>query len=98
MRRSNGITELAIPCDIREVDALPVLGTGKLDYVKMGDWQRHDARHLARWQVVKFGMYRWMPVQFRRIFRARSLAPQYRFPAILLERPACSSKRWSCWV
>jgi|TARA_B100001971_G_C17846351_1_gene361173 acyl-[acyl-carrier-protein]-phospholipid O-acyltransferase/long-chain-fatty-acid--[acyl-carrier-protein] ligase len=34
--RSNGITELAIPRDIREVDALPVLGTGKLDYVTMG--------------------------------------------------------------
>lgn len=29
-------TELAIPRDIREVDALPVLGTGKLDYVTMG--------------------------------------------------------------
>ena len=34
--RSNGITELAIPRDIREVDALPLLGTGKLDYVTMG--------------------------------------------------------------
>ena len=34
--RSNGITELAIPREIREVDALPVLGTGKLDYVTMG--------------------------------------------------------------
>lgn len=34
--RANGVTELAIPRDIREVDALPVLGTGKLDYVAMG--------------------------------------------------------------
>ncbi|QGP81273.1 acyl-[ACP]--phospholipid O-acyltransferase [Sphingobium sp. CAP-1] len=34
--RANGVTELAIPRDIREVDALPVLGTGKLDYVTMG--------------------------------------------------------------
>lgn len=34
--RANGIPELAIPRDIREVDALPVLGTGKLDYVTMG--------------------------------------------------------------
>lgn len=33
--RANGVPELAIPCDIREVDALPVLGTGKLDYVTM---------------------------------------------------------------
>jgi acyl-[acyl-carrier-protein]-phospholipid O-acyltransferase/long-chain-fatty-acid--[acyl-carrier-protein] ligase len=34
--RSNGISELAIPRDVRVVDALPVLGTGKLDYVTMG--------------------------------------------------------------
>ncbi|MEJ7933050.1 acyl-[ACP]--phospholipid O-acyltransferase [Sphingobium sp. AN558] len=34
--RANGVTELAIPRDIRPVDALPVLGTGKLDYVTMG--------------------------------------------------------------
>jgi acyl-[acyl-carrier-protein]-phospholipid O-acyltransferase/long-chain-fatty-acid--[acyl-carrier-protein] ligase len=33
--RANGIAELAIPRDIRIVDALPVLGTGKLDYVTM---------------------------------------------------------------
>jgi acyl-[acyl-carrier-protein]-phospholipid O-acyltransferase/long-chain-fatty-acid--[acyl-carrier-protein] ligase len=33
--RANGVTELAIPRDIRELDALPVLGTGKLDYVSM---------------------------------------------------------------
>jgi acyl-[acyl-carrier-protein]-phospholipid O-acyltransferase/long-chain-fatty-acid--[acyl-carrier-protein] ligase len=35
--RANGIAELAIPRDIRVVEALPVLGTGKLDYVTMGD-------------------------------------------------------------
>lgn len=34
--KTNGIAELAIPRDIRVVDALPVLGTGKLDYVTMG--------------------------------------------------------------
>jgi acyl-[acyl-carrier-protein]-phospholipid O-acyltransferase/long-chain-fatty-acid--[acyl-carrier-protein] ligase len=33
--RANGIAELAIPRDIRIVEALPVLGTGKLDYVEM---------------------------------------------------------------
>jgi acyl-[acyl-carrier-protein]-phospholipid O-acyltransferase/long-chain-fatty-acid--[acyl-carrier-protein] ligase len=34
--RANGVAELAIPRDIRVVEALPVLGTGKLDYVAMG--------------------------------------------------------------
>jgi acyl-[acyl-carrier-protein]-phospholipid O-acyltransferase/long-chain-fatty-acid--[acyl-carrier-protein] ligase len=33
--RANGIAELAIPRDIRVVEALPVLGTGKLDYVEL---------------------------------------------------------------
>lgn len=33
--RANGVAELAVPKDIRRVDALPVLGTGKLDYVTM---------------------------------------------------------------
>ncbi|WP_183111786.1 acyl-[ACP]--phospholipid O-acyltransferase [Sphingomonas sp. So64.6b] len=33
--RANGVTELAITRDIRIVAALPVLGTGKLDYVTM---------------------------------------------------------------
>jgi acyl-[acyl-carrier-protein]-phospholipid O-acyltransferase/long-chain-fatty-acid--[acyl-carrier-protein] ligase len=35
--RANGVTELMIPRDIRVLDALPVLGTGKLDYVAMGE-------------------------------------------------------------
>ncbi|MCK9541841.1 MAG: acyl-[ACP]--phospholipid O-acyltransferase [Novosphingobium sp.] len=36
--RANGVTELMIPRDIRVVDALPVLGTGKIDYVMLGQW------------------------------------------------------------
>ena len=31
--RANGVAELSVPKDIRIVDALPVLGTGKVDYV-----------------------------------------------------------------
>ena len=34
--RGNGVTELMLPRDLRIVSALPVLGTGKLDYVTMG--------------------------------------------------------------
>jgi len=33
--RENGQTELSVPKDIRVVDALPVLGTGKVDYVTL---------------------------------------------------------------
>ena len=33
--RANGVTELMVPRDIRVVSELPVLGTGKLDYVTM---------------------------------------------------------------
>ncbi|KQN37795.1 2-acyl-glycerophospho-ethanolamine acyltransferase [Sphingomonas sp. Leaf407] len=36
--RASGVAELAIPRDLRIVEALPVLGTGKLDYVTMGEW------------------------------------------------------------
>ncbi|HEX8400583.1 MAG TPA: acyl-[ACP]--phospholipid O-acyltransferase [Allosphingosinicella sp.] len=33
--KANGIAEIAVPRDIRAVETLPVLGTGKLDYVRM---------------------------------------------------------------
>jgi acyl-[acyl-carrier-protein]-phospholipid O-acyltransferase/long-chain-fatty-acid--[acyl-carrier-protein] ligase len=35
--KAHGVTELMIPRDIRVIDALPVLGTGKLDYVTLGE-------------------------------------------------------------
>jgi acyl-[acyl-carrier-protein]-phospholipid O-acyltransferase/long-chain-fatty-acid--[acyl-carrier-protein] ligase len=34
--RANGIAELVIPRDVRLLDRLPTLGSGKLDYVAMG--------------------------------------------------------------
>ena len=34
--KANGVAEIAVPRDIRLLPALPVLGTGKLDYVGMG--------------------------------------------------------------
>ncbi|BBE33018.1 acyl-[ACP]--phospholipid O-acyltransferase [Sphingosinicella microcystinivorans] len=33
--KANGVTELSIPRDIRVLETLPVLGTGKLDYVSL---------------------------------------------------------------
>ncbi|GGC12435.1 acyl-[ACP]--phospholipid O-acyltransferase [Novosphingobium endophyticum] len=33
--KANGVTELMLPREIRSVDALPVLGTGKVDYVTL---------------------------------------------------------------
>lgn len=38
--RENGVAELMIPREIRVVDALPVLGTGKIDYVTLGEMAR----------------------------------------------------------
>ncbi|MFC0684951.1 acyl-[ACP]--phospholipid O-acyltransferase [Novosphingobium clariflavum] len=35
--RANGVGELMIPREIRVLDALPVLGTGKLDYVTLNE-------------------------------------------------------------
>ncbi|WP_197277048.1 acyl-[ACP]--phospholipid O-acyltransferase [Sphingomonas profundi] len=36
--RANGVAELALPRDVRVVAAIPVLGTGKTDYVTLGEW------------------------------------------------------------
>lgn len=33
--RGNGVTELMIPREIRALEVLPVLGTGKVDYVML---------------------------------------------------------------
>jgi acyl-[acyl-carrier-protein]-phospholipid O-acyltransferase/long-chain-fatty-acid--[acyl-carrier-protein] ligase len=35
--RNNGVAELMVPRDIRGVESLPVLGTGKVDYVALGE-------------------------------------------------------------
>jgi acyl-[acyl-carrier-protein]-phospholipid O-acyltransferase / long-chain-fatty-acid--[acyl-carrier-protein] ligase len=35
--RANGIAELAVPKQIVALEALPVLGTGKIDYVTLGE-------------------------------------------------------------
>lgn len=34
--KANGVTELMVPREIRVIEALPVLGTGKIDYVALG--------------------------------------------------------------
>lgn len=46
--RDNGVTELMIPRDVRIVEALPVLGTGKIDYVTMGQLAQEKAPISAR--------------------------------------------------
>jgi acyl-[acyl-carrier-protein]-phospholipid O-acyltransferase/long-chain-fatty-acid--[acyl-carrier-protein] ligase len=40
--KAQGATELMIPREIRVLDALPVLGTGKLDYVALGEMAAAD--------------------------------------------------------
>lgn len=45
--RGNGIAELAIPKDVRGVDALPVLGTGKLAFVTMAQRAAETTRSVA---------------------------------------------------
>ncbi len=42
--KANGVSEIALPRDIRSLDALPVLGTGKLDYVTMAEMAAHTLR------------------------------------------------------
>lgn len=41
--RANGVTELMLPKDIRVVAALAVLGTGKLDYVSLGNMAENSS-------------------------------------------------------
>ncbi len=41
--RSNGVAEIAIPKDVRVVGALPVLGTGKLDYPALSTMATRNA-------------------------------------------------------
>ncbi|GGZ09818.1 acyl-[ACP]--phospholipid O-acyltransferase [Novosphingobium colocasiae] len=41
--RANGVTELMLPRDLRVVDALPVLGTGKIDYVTLAEMAKAPA-------------------------------------------------------
>jgi acyl-[acyl-carrier-protein]-phospholipid O-acyltransferase/long-chain-fatty-acid--[acyl-carrier-protein] ligase len=41
--RANGVTELMLPRDIRVLPALPVLGTGKVDYVRLSEEARQSA-------------------------------------------------------
>lgn len=45
--KANGIAELMVPRDIRPLDALPVLGTGKLDYVTMNAMAADSGKAVA---------------------------------------------------
>ncbi len=45
--KANGVAELSLPRDIRVLDALPVLGTGKLDYVTMSEIAAEGVRVAA---------------------------------------------------
>jgi acyl-[acyl-carrier-protein]-phospholipid O-acyltransferase/long-chain-fatty-acid--[acyl-carrier-protein] ligase len=45
--RANGVAELAVPKEVRVLEALPVLGTGKLDYVTMGAMAAQPERAAA---------------------------------------------------
>ncbi|MGZ8359024.1 MAG: acyl-[ACP]--phospholipid O-acyltransferase [Allosphingosinicella sp.] len=45
--RANGIAELALPRDIRVVAVLPVLGTGKVDYVALTELAENGAASAA---------------------------------------------------
>jgi len=40
--RANGVAELAMPREVRIVDSLPVLGTGKVDYVTIERMAREE--------------------------------------------------------
>jgi acyl-[acyl-carrier-protein]-phospholipid O-acyltransferase/long-chain-fatty-acid--[acyl-carrier-protein] ligase len=51
--KANGVSELALPREIRVVDALPVLGTGKLDYVKMTELAAKSATADAEAEPVE---------------------------------------------
>ncbi|MBA2934852.1 acyl-[ACP]--phospholipid O-acyltransferase [Sphingomonas sp. CGMCC 1.13654] len=35
--KANGVAEISVPKDVRVIDALPVLGTGKLDYPRLSE-------------------------------------------------------------
>jgi acyl-[acyl-carrier-protein]-phospholipid O-acyltransferase/long-chain-fatty-acid--[acyl-carrier-protein] ligase len=45
--KANGVTELALPKEIQVVEALPVLGTGKVDYVALGEMAAAGAAKAA---------------------------------------------------
>lgn len=45
--KENGVTELSVPKDIRFVDEIPVLGTGKRDYVTMTRMAQGDEEAVA---------------------------------------------------